>query len=80
MESTANTHISATRASQVSSKAIAAGWKGRVAGTRKTTPGFRLVEKYALLVGGCDTHRYDLSRSACTLVSFVILRLTIEAA
>lgn len=38
-----------------------AGWKGRVAGTRKTTPGFRAVEKYALLVGGVDTHRYDLS-------------------
>jgi len=38
-----------------------AGWTGRVAGTRKTTPGFRLVEKYALLVGGVDTHRYDLS-------------------
>jgi nicotinate-nucleotide pyrophosphorylase (carboxylating) len=38
-----------------------AGWKGRVAGTRKTTPGFRLVEKYSLLVGGVDTHRYDLS-------------------
>jgi len=38
-----------------------AGWAGRVAGTRKTTPGFRLVEKYALLVGGVDTHRNDLS-------------------
>lgn len=37
------------------------GWRGRVAGTRKTTPGFRLVEKYALLVGGADTHRMDLS-------------------
>jgi len=36
-------------------------WKGRVAGTRKTTPGFRVVEKYALLVGGADTHRYDIS-------------------
>ena len=34
---------------------------GRVAGTRKTTPGFRLVEKYGLMVGGADTHRYDLS-------------------
>ena len=32
-------------------------WNGKVAGTRKTTPGFRCVEKYALLVGGCDTHR-----------------------
>ena len=38
------------------------GWKGLVAGTRKTTPGFRLVEKYGLLVGGAATHRLDLSQ------------------
>ncbi|XP_039390220.1 nicotinate-nucleotide pyrophosphorylase [carboxylating] isoform X1 [Mauremys reevesii] len=37
-----------------------AGWHGQVAGTRKTTPGFRLAEKYALLVGGASGHRYDL--------------------
>lgn len=36
------------------------GWTGRVAGTRKTTPGFRLAEKYGLLVGGAAPHRYDL--------------------
>lgn len=36
-------------------------WHGEIAGTRKTTPGFRLVEKYALLIGGMSTHRYDLS-------------------
>uniref|UniRef100_A0A7S4UAE4 Nicotinate-nucleotide pyrophosphorylase [carboxylating] n=1 Tax=Paramoeba aestuarina TaxID=180227 RepID=A0A7S4UAE4_9EUKA len=38
-----------------------AGWQGKVAGTRKTTPGFRIVEKYAMMVGGIDTHRHDLS-------------------
>jgi nicotinate-nucleotide pyrophosphorylase (carboxylating) len=37
-------------------------WHGAVAGTRKTTPGFRCVEKYALLVGGAATHRQDLSQ------------------
>ena len=37
-------------------------WEGLVAGTRKTTPGFRLVEKYGLLVGGAATHRLDLSQ------------------
>ena len=37
-------------------------WPGAVAGTRKTTPGFRMVEKYSLLVGGISTHRYDLSQ------------------
>ncbi|KAI8903282.1 Quinolinate phosphoribosyl transferase [Gorgonomyces haynaldii] len=36
-------------------------WPGIIAATRKTTPGFRLVEKYASLVGGADTHRMDLS-------------------
>ena len=38
------------------------GWKGYTAGTRKTTPGFRIVEKYGLLVGGVATHRLDLSQ------------------
>ncbi|TFY69418.1 hypothetical protein EVJ58_g421 [Rhodofomes roseus] len=37
------------------------GYKGIIAGTRKTTPGFRLVEKYGMLVGGIDPHRHDLS-------------------
>lgn len=41
-------------------------FKGMIAGTRKTTPGFRLVEKYGLLVGGCAAHRYDVS-SMCML-------------
>lgn len=38
-----------------------AGYTGILAGTRKTTPGFRLVEKYGMLVGGADAHRMDLS-------------------
>ncbi|KAL4962241.1 nicotinate-nucleotide diphosphorylase (carboxylating) [Aspergillus stella-maris] len=37
------------------------GWQGTLAGTRKTTPGFRVVEKYGILVGGADPHRHDLS-------------------
>ena len=58
-----------TRASGVASyarelrdEARRLGWHGEVAGTRKTTPGFRMVEKYALLVGGISTHRCDLSQ------------------
>ncbi|KAI9739278.1 MAG: hypothetical protein M1834_007491 [Cirrosporium novae-zelandiae] len=38
-----------------------ADYKGILAGTRKTTPGFRLVEKYGMLIGGIDGHRHDLS-------------------
>ncbi|ODV77536.1 nicotinate-nucleotide pyrophosphorylase [Suhomyces tanzawaensis NRRL Y-17324] len=37
------------------------GYTGIIAGTRKTTPGLRQLEKYSMLVGGVDTHRYDLS-------------------
>ncbi len=56
----------ATACAELVAAARAGGWGGRVAGTRKTTPGFRLCEKYAMLVGGCDTHRFDLS-SMCML-------------
>lgn len=52
----------ATHARELSKETERLGWKGEVAGTRKTTPGFRMVEKYALLVGGISTHRYDLSQ------------------
>ncbi|MEQ2213637.1 hypothetical protein XENOCAPTIV_018268 [Xenoophorus captivus] len=51
----------ATRCSQLNLMATSAGWHGEVAGTRKTTPGFRLVEKYSMLVGGTSMHRQDLS-------------------
>ncbi|KAN0062009.1 nicotinate-nucleotide diphosphorylase (carboxylating) [Thecaphora frezii] len=51
----------ATASRKFLEKARQAGFKGIVAGTRKTTPGFRDVEKYGMLVGGVDMHRYDLS-------------------
>jgi nicotinate-nucleotide pyrophosphorylase (carboxylating) len=51
----------ATAAARVVAVARARGWRGRVAGTRKTTPGFRLVQKYGMMVGGMDPHRMDLS-------------------
>jgi len=49
------------RARKILDKAKTCGYTGLIAGTRKTTPGFRLVEKYAMLVGGIDPHRHDLS-------------------
>eukprot|EP01135_Chromosphaera_perkinsii_P000853 Nk52_evm16s152 gene=Nk52_evmTU16s152 len=51
----------AKRCRHVADLKAAHGFKGVVAATRKTTPGFRLVEKYGVLVGGCDGHRMDLS-------------------
>jgi nicotinate-nucleotide pyrophosphorylase (carboxylating) len=51
----------ATKSKQFKDIAEGAGFRGTIAGTRKTTPGFRLVEKYGMLVGGIDPHRHDLS-------------------
>ncbi|PKY07714.1 nicotinate-nucleotide pyrophosphorylase [Aspergillus campestris IBT 28561] len=51
----------ATKSSTLVSALRAHGWTGTLAGTRKTTPGFRVVEKYGILVGGADPHRHDLS-------------------
>lgn len=51
----------ATKSAHLRQLADKAGYSGIIAGTRKTTPGLRLVEKYAMVVGGIDPHRYDLS-------------------
>lgn len=39
------------------------GFPARVTDTRKTTPGLRLLEKYAVRVGGGCNHRFNLSEA-----------------
>lgn len=51
----------ATKSRAMEDSVRKAGYTGILAGTRKTTPGFRLVEKYGMIVGGVDGHRHDLS-------------------
>jgi nicotinate-nucleotide pyrophosphorylase (carboxylating) len=41
--------------------AAAAGAKARIVDTRKTTPGLRLFERYAVRCGGGHNHRFSLS-------------------
>ncbi len=36
-------------------------YKARITDTRKTTPGFRMFEKYAVYTGGARLHRFNLS-------------------
>lgn len=45
------------------SKAVEAveGYKARITDTRKTTPGMRVLEKYAVRVGGGSNHRFGLA-------------------
>ena len=38
-----------------------AGYDVKIVDTRKTTPGLRQFEKYAVRIGGCFNHRYSLS-------------------
>lgn len=40
--------------------ARARGYKAVIADTRKTTPGLRMLEKYAVLMGGGKNHRFHL--------------------
>ena len=40
---------------------LVAGTKAQIVDTRKTTPGLRLLEKYAVTVGGGRNHRYNLA-------------------
>ena len=43
---------------------LIAGTKASVADTRKTLPGLRAIQKYAVTVGGGKNHRYNLSDCA----------------
>lgn len=51
----------ASESREITELAKDSGYGGIIAGTRKTTPGLRIMEKYAMLVGGADMHRFDLS-------------------
>ena len=41
------------------------GTKAKITDTRKTTPGLRMLEKYAVMLGGGVNHRYGLDDSIC---------------
>jgi nicotinate-nucleotide pyrophosphorylase (carboxylating) len=41
--------------------AAVAGTRARITDTRKTTPGLRIFEKYAVQVGGGANHRFNLA-------------------
>lgn len=51
----------ATITHKLVNKVRQSGLTTRIASTRKTTPGFRYFEKYAVRVGGGDPHRWGLS-------------------
>jgi nicotinate-nucleotide pyrophosphorylase (carboxylating) len=65
-----------------------AGLKARITDTRKTTPGLRMLEKYAVRVGGGCNHRFNLSDgvlikdnhiAACGSISEAVSRVRARA-
>lgn len=56
----------ATRCRKLAQLAQEEDFAGSIAATRKVTPGFRVVQKYAVIVGGCDSHRYVSSPAKCS--------------
>jgi nicotinate-nucleotide pyrophosphorylase (carboxylating) len=56
------------------------GLKARVASTRKTTPGLRALEKYAVCVGGGSSHRYGLDDAVLVKDNHVAIAGGISAA
>ncbi len=53
-------HLSGVATAAHRLSAIAAPWGARLVDTRKTTPGMRRLEKYAVRVGGAANHRLGL--------------------
>ena len=51
----------ATRTRQIQNIVSAINPSCRIAATRKTAPGLRLLDKKAAMIGGADPHRYSLS-------------------
>jgi nicotinate-nucleotide pyrophosphorylase (carboxylating) len=57
-----------------------AGTAARVVDTRKTTPGFRVLEKAAVLAGGCGNHRFDLGSGVLIKDNHIVACGGVEAA
>ena len=47
------------------------GTSAKITDTRKTTPGLRMLEKYAVLLGGGVNHRYGLDDGVCIKANHV---------
>jgi nicotinate-nucleotide pyrophosphorylase (carboxylating) len=55
------THLSGVSTEVAQWKALIKGTKAEIRDTRKTIPGFRALEKYAVRMGGGVNHRFNLS-------------------
>ncbi|MFO1463223.1 MAG: carboxylating nicotinate-nucleotide diphosphorylase [bacterium] len=56
------------------------GTKAKILDTRKTTPGLRLLERYAVAVGGGTNHRFDLRAAAMAKDNHLAIAGSVSAA
>lgn len=56
------------------------GTKAKILDTRKTTPGLRLLERYAVAVGGGVNHRYDLRSAAMVKDNHLVVAGSVQNA
>lgn len=61
-------------------KQLPAGVKTRITDTRKTTPGWRTLEKYAVRVGGGSNHRFGLDDGVMIKDNHIVLAGSIGTA
>lgn len=54
-------HLSGIATRSAIFRELTSSYKVRITDTRKTTPGLRVLEKYAVRAGGCHNHRFSLS-------------------
>lgn len=54
-------HMSGIATAAKKASDAVSGTKAVIVDTRKTTPGLRVLEKYAVKTGGCRNHRFNLS-------------------
>ena len=54
-------HMSGVATAAKKASDAVSGTKTVIVDTRKTTPGMRVLEKYAVAAGGCRNHRFNLS-------------------
>ncbi|MGN0537404.1 MAG: carboxylating nicotinate-nucleotide diphosphorylase [Acutalibacteraceae bacterium] len=57
-------HMSGIATAAWQASKIVEGTKASIADTRKTLPGLRPLQKYAVMIGGAKNHRYNLSDAA----------------
>jgi nicotinate-nucleotide pyrophosphorylase (carboxylating) len=73
-------HLSGIASATAAVVAAIQGYKARIVCTRKTMPGLRTVQKYALRVGGGSNHRLGLDDAVLIKDNHVALAGGIEAA